>query len=137
MKNVLWRMPVCSSGLTGVSGFRQIARRECLLVIATKENDGGDLQIIFEGVEAYRATYYNARSLEMVRASYDELVDLGDTDWLHEINKRMTPGIDRSGKLYNLLINFDDGPCYEFICRSYRVEDTDWQNVEGLPESYA
>jgi hypothetical protein len=94
--------------------------RNCLLIIATKENDGEDIQIILEGVEAYRATYYNARSLEMVQAAYDELVDMGETDWLHEINGRMTPGEDRPGKLYHMLINFDDGPCYEFICRSFQ-----------------
>jgi hypothetical protein len=135
MMNVLWKMPVSLDSLTGVSGLRELMGRSCLLVLATKEDDGGDIQIVFEGVEAYKVTFYHARCSLSTEVSFGELVDRGETDWLNGIKKCMIPGLDRPGKLYDLAFDSSDGPCYEFICRSYKIEDTYWQDIRNREAS--
>jgi len=75
----------------------------------------------FAGVESYKATFYRACTVEM-RDAYDRVVDLGATAWLDEVSSELSQhGADRSG-LQHLMIYFDDGPCYEFVCRSFSAE---------------
>jgi hypothetical protein len=102
----------------------QLPKRNLTLNIEADEQS--DLQIVFEQVEAYKCTYYFARTEEMLIA-YDRIVDLGETSWLIEVRNRVRehPGLSSpSGppdQLLHLMINFDDGPCYEFICQSFGV----------------
>lgn len=58
--------------------------------------------------------------------AYDKIVDLGETIWLIQIKNRMREhgeGLSfPSGPpdhLKHLMINLDDGPCYEFICQKF------------------
>ena len=66
-----------------------------------------------------------------MRIAYDKIVDLGETSWLTEVKNQLrrygdlvlsSPSHGPLEQLAHLMINFDDGPCYEFICRSFRFE---------------
>lgn len=84
--------------------------------------DGRDTyRIHLQGVESYKATYLWACTVQMCDA-YDRVVDAGATTWLSEVSGELLKrGADVSG-LQHLMIYFDDGPCYEFICRSFSAE---------------
>ena len=77
--------------------------------------------LVFEGIEALRVTYDRARGDTMLEA-YDRLVDQGGTEWLGEILGNLRQHGGGVDGLAHLMINFDDGPCYEVICRSHRLE---------------
>lgn len=76
--------------------------------------------MIFVGVESFKCTYDEACSLEMIEA-YGKIVDIGNSDWLDEIRQNLLNYEADSKGLKHLRIYFDDGPCYEFICRSFEV----------------
>lgn len=123
MAKTIWQLPVPSTALLdGGPVFEKRARREIALRMSYETDDGVDVvALVFEGVEAFRVTYDRARGDWMLEA-YVRLVDLGQTSWLSEISGNLTQhGADAAG-LAHLIINFDDGPCYEVICRSHRLE---------------
>src|SRR5215213_10417082 len=98
------------------------------LALIIEGGDEGDLKIVFAQVEAYKCTYYFARTEKMLIA-YDKVVDLGETSRLVEVRNRLREYGDSlslpSGpphQLSHLMINFDDGPCYEFICQDFSIE---------------
>lgn len=87
------------------------------------EDDAGERKetLVFEGVEAFRCRYLTALGAECLEA-YDAINDRGATPWLKEVKDAVDAhGADSSG-LKHLMITFDDGPCYEFVCRGHRVE---------------
>lgn len=64
--------------------------------------------------------------------AYDKIVDLGETSWLAEVRNQLRQCGEEAltsfsytlpDQLSHLMINFDDGPCYEFICESFQVEE--------------
>ena len=118
MSEVVWKLPFPSSGLSGVD-FQKLAGRSCALVCDDGEN--GPVRMVFDGVEAFKCTYHNACTVEMID-TYDRLSDLGRTEWLDSIWRQLTCSGDDVGALRHLMIYFDGGPCYEFVCRSFRVE---------------
>lgn len=122
MAKTIWQLPVPSTALLdGGPVFEKRARREIALRMSYETDDGVDMvALVFEGVEAFRVTYDRARGDWMLEA-YDRLVDQGETSWLIEISGNLNQhGADAAG-LVHLIINFDDGPCYEVICRSHRL----------------
>jgi hypothetical protein len=88
--------------------------------------------MLFEGVEAFKCTHYRACTIDMIDA-YDIVVDLGSTEWLTQIESQLVGSHENATGLRHLRIYFDDGPCYEFICRSFRVEE----NICSAPQSEA
>jgi hypothetical protein len=54
--------------------------------------------------------------------TYDTLSDMGYTDWLRSIKEQLLSVGDGGHGLRHLMMYFDDGPCYEFICRSFTIE---------------
>ena len=122
---ILWQLPFPSSW---GGGTKLIELPQRSLALMVEGGDEGDLRITFQQVEAYKCTYYLARTDEMLIA-YDRLVDMAETDWLIRIRDRLQDhGVYLSApsgppnQLKHLMINFDDGPCYEFICQSFDVE---------------
>ena len=79
-------------------------------------------KMIFDGVEAFRCAYYRAVSADMIKIAYNRVVDLETTAWLSEIEDRLGYESKNNGSLRHLAVYFDDGPCYEFICKVFRVE---------------
>ncbi len=121
MLTELWKLPEPSSGRVRVE-FNQPGGRECF-VDCLFDPDGRDTyRLRFEGVESYKATFFEACTIEMGDA-YDRVVDLGATPWLNEVSSELSrQGAANSG-LQHLMIYFDDGPCYEFICRSFEARE--------------
>ena len=119
MPEVVWTLPFPSSGLSGV-GFQNLLGRSCALTCDDGENS--PVRVVFEGVEAFKCTYHNACTLEMIE-TYDRLTDLGRTQWLDAIRQQLASFGNDVNSLRHLMIYFDDGPCYEFICRGFRVEE--------------
>jgi hypothetical protein len=87
--------------------------RQCTL---TAKAENSTIRIVFNDVVAFRKTEFKE---ELVYELEEKLVDLGATDWLLAIRKRLEGW---SGQLPNpvllrhLLVNFYEGPSYEFIC---------------------
>ena len=104
--------------MSGVD-FQQLARRRCTLAFDDGESVG--MRLSFEGVEAFKCTYHNACTVEMVE-TYDRLTDLGETQWLDSVRRQLSGTGEEIDSLRHLMIYFDDGPCYEFICRDFRAE---------------
>jgi hypothetical protein len=121
MIRVLWELPFPSSGAVD-AGFRELDGRDCAVVFKNTLRDGRDnsLALVFTGVKAFKGTYFHA--ISGLDEAYDTLVDLGETEWLAEVKTRLAShGDDTSGVLH-LMILFDDGPCFEFICTAFSVE---------------
>jgi len=118
---VLWKLPFPSSG-AWTTRFRQLPRRDCAIDFPKEppQDHLNYLSILFSGVEAYKCTYFHA--ITSPAESYDSVVDLGGSEWLASIKEGMATHGDDTSQLRHLMITVDDGPCYEFICRSFRVE---------------
>jgi hypothetical protein len=123
MAMILWELPVPSTALEdGGPKLVMFPRREFALRMSYEESDEDRLvTLVFEHVEAFKVTYYHARSTAMLDA-YDRLVDLGHTNWLIEISANLDGHGESPIGLLHLMINFDHGPCYETVCRSHRLE---------------
>jgi hypothetical protein len=121
MNEVLWSMPSPSSTLTRGPSFAELPRRQCELSFWFETEDGGEQKagFHFDGVAAFKCTFMTALSLEMIETAYDKVVRIHDSQWCAEIANRRRSHLDSAqtvGELQHLMICFDDGPCYEFIC---------------------
>ena len=119
MVTELWKLPGPSS-----ARFREelhkLGGRECLLTCMFDSDGTDSFHMTFEGVESFKATYHRACNGLMIEA-YDRIVNVGSTPWLEEVSTQLSQqGEDNSG-LQHLMFYFDDGPCYEFICRSFQA----------------
>lgn len=126
MAQTLWTLPVASTALLNGSTFQKLPRRACALLCEYEDDSDRtlSLKLLFDGVEAFRCTYHGACSPEMIRNAYDKVVDIGATEWLNTVQGQLvTYGSQNVDKLKHLMIYFDDGPCYEFICRTFGVEE--------------
>jgi hypothetical protein len=118
----LWRLPVPASALLTGPEFVSLPRRECELRLSIEGDDGGvtELTLRFSGLEAYKCTFMTSCTADMFKLAYGKLVSV-DSNWLDEIKKlgRKDPKVIE--ELQHLMITFDDGPCYEIICRSWSM----------------
>lgn len=120
-----WTLPVPSTALLdGGAVFEKRLGREVGLRFSYESED--DVRrtsaVVFQGVEAFKCTYYRARDASMLEA-YDKLVDRGPSAWLEELCANLRKNGGEAEGLVHLMIGFDDGPTYEVVCRSFRVED--------------
>src|ERR1700754_320873 len=126
MAQTLWTLPVASTALLNGTSFQKLpGRGRALLCEYEDDNDMVvSIKLLFEGVEAFKCTYQGACTPEMIEDSYDEVVDVGSSEWLRSVQGQLISyGSQSVDELKHLMIYFDDGPCYEFICRAFRVED--------------
>jgi hypothetical protein len=77
--------------------------------------------LVFEGVEAFRCTYHNACD-EWALKAYCRIVEVLESGWAQHVALRLRVEDAEATLPVHLAIYFDDGPCYEFVCRSFRVE---------------
>lgn len=124
MAETIWTLPVPSTALLSDPVFQKLPGRTCALAAEYEDDDDNvvSLKMLFEGVEAFKCTYYRACTIDMIDA-YDIVVDLGSTEWLTQIESQLVSSHENASGLRHLRTYFDDGPCYEFICRSFRVEE--------------
>lgn len=116
----LWKCPSPSSSFRSGVAFKTLPKRSSVLIFEYEGPDDGWLRMELKFIEvvALRCTYLPALTAELIQSSYDSLVDMGLSPWLAEVLG------DHSGQLSglrHLRICFDDGPCYEFLCREYLV----------------
>lgn len=125
-QNVKWLLPVPSTSLfEGGPVFEKRLGRVVSLRLSYEAEDDAvrTSAVVFEGVEAFKCTYYGARDATMLEAN-DKLVDRGPSAWLEEVRRNLkNNGGDPEG-LTHLMINFDDGPAYEVVCRGFRIEES-------------
>jgi len=122
MSVTVYELPVTSTAFVRDASFEMLIGRVCALTYAYEASDGRVMveRIVFCGVESFMCTYYTANSLEVFEA-YDRVVDLGDTEWLRTISKNLIRAGGSIDGLKHFRVYFDDGPCYEFISRSFEV----------------
>ena len=126
MNRTLWTLPVPSSGLTREPYF-SVSGRGCELAYYVETEDGDRKETLtFEGVEAFKCTYLTACTIEMVKTAYDRVVRMDHSPWRAEVKKSRDLFYQNYPKppkeeLQHLMIFFDDGPCYEFICVDFKA----------------
>jgi hypothetical protein len=122
MSEPLWKLPVPASALLRSPVFAPLAKRQCELSFHIERDDGeARVRLLFEEVEAYKCTYLTSCSVEMFNAAYGKLVKLGATAWLAEVMKVYSKASQAPKDLQHMMICFDDGPCYEFVCVSFKA----------------
>jgi hypothetical protein len=123
--NVRWTLPVPSTALLeGGPVFEKCLGREVGIRFSYEGKDDvrQSGRIVFQGVEAFKCTYYRARDASMLEA-YDKLIDRGPSPWLEELRANLKKNGGDATALVHMMITFDDGPTYEIVCRSFRVEE--------------
>ncbi|MDB4993133.1 MAG: hypothetical protein JWM74_565, partial [Myxococcaceae bacterium] len=100
-----WTLPVASTALLdGGPGFEMRRGREVSLRFSYESGDDvRHTRLVFEGVEAFRCTYYRARDPSMLEA-YDKLVDKGATTWLEEVRANLKQNGGDARGLAHLMI---------------------------------
>jgi hypothetical protein len=133
---VQWTLPVPSTALLeGGPVFEKRLGREVSLRFSYESADEVRTStIVFVGVEAFKGTYYRARDASMLEA-YDKLVDRGRSAWLEEVSSNLRKNAGDAHGLVHLMINFDDGPAYEAVCRSFRVDEQAAATEPLLPDA--
>jgi hypothetical protein len=125
MTMVQWTLPVPSTTLLdGGPALEKRRGREVGLRFSYEAEDGSRRGgvLVFQGVEAFKCTYDRARNISMLDA-YDKLVEQGASAWLEDVRENLKKNGGDPNGLKHLMINFDDGPAYEVVCRSFRIEE--------------
>ena len=126
MVRTLWELPVAPTALLNDPGFVVLKGRQCELSLSYEGEDDDSMvlvSLLFQGVECFKCTYLSSCSV-MCNQAYGRVIDLGETPWLTEVLPSYLAfrrSYDRAPEeLHHLMIYFDDGPCYEFICAEFR-----------------
>ena len=118
---------MCSSGRSH-DLLRQLDRRQ--IEVSVHDDEQPSERLFFGGVESFRVTYHHSCTLDMIDA-YDRVVELPETGWLAEVQQQLRHAGDPTDGLRHLRIFLDDGPCYEFICRTFTAELSDHETPEA------
>ena len=124
MASQLWKLPLPSSARLS-DDATQKGGRLCVVTCVFDSDPLDGFELCFDGTEAYTVSYHRAAHPHTSFAAYDQLVDCGSTPWLCEITQRLTREGTDVTSLRHLAIYFDDGPLYEFLCRSVSVRSLD------------
>ena len=118
----LWRLSVAATSLMREPSFQTLPKRECVISFSVEGPEGfpEEQSLRFDGVEAYRCTFLTSCSAGMFKIAYGKLVSLSRSPWLTEILETYQKNARAPRRLHHLMICFDDGPCYEFICNSFK-----------------
>jgi hypothetical protein len=122
----LWKLPVPASALLSGPNFAVLPPRRCEISFQFEGEHGEKRQaLIFEAVEAYRATYLSSMDTNLINVAYGRLVDLGESTWLLEVRQRSAAYYTKLKQppphLRHMAICFDDGPAFEIIGSGYTV----------------
>jgi hypothetical protein len=122
MSNTVWKMKEPSTGLIREPRFYVLpGRSSCLWWVAEAENGGGKNEaLVFNGLEAYKCTYFLGYSRESMTA--DRLVDLGKTSWLEEVSGRPKRKSDALELRHFAICFLDESPLFEFLARGFQFQ---------------
>ncbi|WP_337268701.1 hypothetical protein [Oryzifoliimicrobium ureilyticus] len=85
------------------------------------ENEDGEIEKMafrFPNVWAYKCNFLFALDRKLMKLSYGRLVSLDATSWLAEIDYQDGQYGASAAELKVFAITFDDGPSYQFLCKS-------------------
>jgi hypothetical protein len=130
MNQTLWKIPVPATGLIRGPDFKVLAGRKCEIAFSIEAEDDGEtwLTLRFEDVEVFKSTYLTSLgsiSQDLRHQAYGAVISISESPWLRQVKQsytdyctsaRLTPK-----GLQHLMITFDDGPCYEFICGAFKT----------------
>ena len=88
------------------------------------------VELRFAGVEFYSCTFLTSLTAEMVQVAYDKIVSLETSDLLRSFAIRRPEHVG----LRHLMTCFDDGPCYQFLCREVSWLVTERACRSGPPQ---
>ena len=113
-----------SSGLLLLSPILTIlpGRQYSLDCDYENEENGETVQIktLFTDIVAFKCTYLYALDVFLIKNAYEKIVELEQSEWKSEVLNRLA----KEREAYkHLAIVFDDGPCYEFICKDIDIPD--------------
>ena len=123
MVDIIWKTSVPSTAFLQEAKFLMLPKRKCTLEYSYEDEENFSVvfeKLVFDRIESFKCTHYKACSLEMIEA-YDKVVDVGKSSWLSEVKQNLSYVEENFNDLKHLRIYFDDGHCYEFICRSFEV----------------
>lgn len=118
----LWNAPNPSSGFLEQAVLAVLPKRICSLSFAV-EGDLGvavRVELLFEGVVAFKCTYMYGLTVDMIESAYDRVVELPESPWLNETKSGRMP-LYAKERVRHLRVCFDDGPCYEFLCTDFKA----------------
>lgn len=117
----LWKTPAPSSGCEGVF-FKVFPKRVCSLSFKYENSEGlpQSCELRFIDVAAFKCTFLMSLTVEMIKSSYDTLIEVEASQWLDDATAVAKRGGLQS-ELRHLRICFDDGPCYEVLCSSFEI----------------
>ena len=122
----LWKLPASSTDLIDGPHLAELSKRH-VRIWFRYDDDGETLnsEILFEGVEAFKCTYMTSVAVNLINVAYNKLVDMGKTTWLDDVMLINSEYIKHTGQnlptLRHLAIYFDDGPCYEVVCKTFKI----------------
>jgi len=133
MIHTIYEIPVSLE--SGEPSFRERMRRKCEIVFEYYDAPDGsasqlapkkELILSFEGVEAYKSTFLSSLgSLDqtILNLAYGKVISTDDSQWLAKSVEAYYRFYERSTTppkpLRHMMILFDDGPFYEFICQGF------------------
>lgn len=123
MNEIVWKTPIASTAFLEDAKFSTLSGRICSLEYIYENETNYSVvfeKLLFGDVESFKCTYYKACSLEMLDA-YDKVMIINNSKWLAEVVNNLSENHDNPQDLKHLRIYFDEGPCYEFICRTFEV----------------
>lgn len=100
-----------------------LPNRTCMLELSFRSAERSEGAIlIFEKVEGYKCTFLPALASEARNAAPGALVEIPASSWKAEIvaaNRTLDAAFD--APLRHLMIYFEAGPCFEFVCADCEV----------------
>lgn len=128
MNTNLWSAPVPLTAIMQGPFFEVLAQRRCEIRFSVEGEDGSAewLTLGFEGVEAFKCTYLTSLGSvdrDLRKQAYGTVISIESSRWLTEVQQSYTEYCRAArvvpNELRHLMICFDDGPCYEFICSKF------------------
>lgn len=123
-------MSVPVSSIIAGPSLRVLPKHQCEISFSVETDDGGTSEeaLVFEAVEAFRCTHLaslGSIDRDLRHHSYGTLISLPESAWLEVVRRSYVEYCASAQlipkELHHLMITFDDGPCYEFICGEFNA----------------
>lgn len=122
MNTTLWELPVPASALHRGPFFQVLPKRKCKLSFEFETDDQiVQKELLFQDVEIFKCTHLMSLNPDMSRLAYGKIIQLDSSLMLQASLDAYQLKGNFDVHLVHLMICFDDGPCYEFICRSVEI----------------
>ncbi len=119
MIKTLYDIPFSSGLLLSSPLLNTLPGRQYSLDCDYENEENGDtirIKFLFTDVVAFKCTYKQAVDIFLIKNAYEKLVELEQSQWKSEVLGRLSK---EQEEYKHFAICFDDGPSYEFICKSY------------------